>query len=98
MTVLTVSGTALTYYATSGARASAHSRGGQNAYTLAEADATIAYVNMVGAQDELVYDGDSFIVAPDGTVTWVLGQALADKGARNTLLSWHSPRDRSRKR
>ena len=34
----------------------------------AEAGATVAYVNMVGAQDELVYDGDSFVVAPDGTV------------------------------
>ena len=34
----------------------------------AEAGATIAYLNMVGAQDELVYDGDSFIVAADGTV------------------------------
>ncbi len=36
----------------------------------AEAGATIAYVNMVGAQDELVYDGDSMIVAPDGTVLY----------------------------
>jgi len=34
----------------------------------AEAGTTIAYVNMVGAQDELVYDGDSLIVGPDGTV------------------------------
>ncbi|ASW56122.1 NAD+ synthase [Plantactinospora sp. KBS50] len=34
----------------------------------AEAGATIAYVNMVGAQDELVYDGDSMIVAADGTL------------------------------
>jgi NAD+ synthase (glutamine-hydrolysing) len=34
----------------------------------AEAGATVAYVNMVGAQDELVYDGDSLIVAPDGTL------------------------------
>ena len=34
----------------------------------AEAGATVAYLNMVGAQDELVYDGDSLIVAPDGTV------------------------------
>jgi NAD+ synthase (glutamine-hydrolysing) len=34
----------------------------------AEAGATIAYVNMVGAQDELVYDGDSLVVAPDGTL------------------------------
>ena len=38
----------------------------------AEAGATVAYVNMVGAQDELVYDGDSMIVAADGTV---LGRA-----------------------
>jgi NAD+ synthase (glutamine-hydrolysing) len=34
----------------------------------AEAGATIAYVNMVGAQDELVYDGDSLIVTPGGEV------------------------------
>jgi NAD+ synthase (glutamine-hydrolysing) len=34
----------------------------------AEAGATVAYVNMVGAQDELVYDGDSFVVAADGTL------------------------------
>ncbi|MFR9778247.1 NAD+ synthase [Micromonospora sp. MS34] len=32
----------------------------------AEAGAAIAYVNMVGGQDELVYDGDSMIVAADG--------------------------------
>ncbi|MDG4832341.1 NAD+ synthase [Solwaraspora sp. WMMD1047] len=34
----------------------------------AEAGATVAYVNMVGAQDELVFEGDSMIVEPDGTV------------------------------
>jgi NAD+ synthase (glutamine-hydrolysing) len=34
----------------------------------AEAGATVAYVNMVGGQDELVFDGDSIIVAADGTV------------------------------
>ena len=34
----------------------------------AEAGAPIAYVNMVGGQDELVYDGDSMVVHPDGTV------------------------------
>ncbi|GGM62035.1 NAD+ synthase (glutamine-hydrolysing) [Micromonospora sonchi] len=34
----------------------------------AEAGATIAYVNMVGGQDELVFEGDSMIVAPDGTL------------------------------
>jgi NAD+ synthase (glutamine-hydrolysing) len=40
----------------------------------AEAGATIAYVNMVGAQDELVYDGDSMIVAPDGAVLFRAAQ------------------------
>ncbi|HEY9476455.1 MAG TPA: NAD+ synthase [Mycobacteriales bacterium] len=34
----------------------------------AEADAPIAYVNMVGGQDELVYDGDSMVVGVDGTL------------------------------
>ncbi|MCW3843874.1 NAD+ synthase [Micromonospora yasonensis] len=32
----------------------------------AEAGAAVAYVNMVGGQDELVYDGDSMIVGADG--------------------------------
>ncbi len=32
----------------------------------AEAGCTLAYVNMVGGQDELVFDGDSMVVAPDG--------------------------------
>ena len=31
-----------------------------------EAGAAIAYVNLVGGQDELVYDGDSLVVAADG--------------------------------
>src|SRR3954470_24260235 len=34
----------------------------------AEAGATLAYVNMVGGQDELVFDGDSIVVAPGGEV------------------------------
>ncbi|MFF2039122.1 NAD+ synthase [Kitasatospora sp. NPDC058170] len=34
----------------------------------AEAGCPLAYVNMVGAQDELVFDGDSIVVAPDGAV------------------------------
>ncbi|MDR7278337.1 NAD+ synthase [Catenuloplanes atrovinosus] len=34
----------------------------------AEAGATVAYVNMIGGQDELVFDGDSMIVAADGTL------------------------------
>jgi len=34
----------------------------------AAAGCTLAYVNMVGGQDELVFDGDSIVVAPDGAV------------------------------
>src|SRR5215475_2951348 len=34
----------------------------------AEAGATVAYVNAVGGQDELVFDGDSMVVTADGTV------------------------------
>ncbi|BCB79002.1 hypothetical protein Pflav_054120 [Phytohabitans flavus] len=33
-----------------------------------EAGAAVAYVNMVGGQDELVFDGDSIVVAADGTL------------------------------
>jgi NAD+ synthase (glutamine-hydrolysing) len=33
-----------------------------------ELGATLAYVNMTGAQDELVFDGDSLVVAPDGAL------------------------------
>ena len=34
----------------------------------AQSGAVLAYVNMVGGQDELVFDGDSLVVAPDGRV------------------------------
>ncbi len=34
----------------------------------AEAGCALAYVNMVGGQDDLVFDGDSIVVAPDGRV------------------------------
>ncbi|HET9142528.1 NAD+ synthase [Actinophytocola sp.] len=33
-----------------------------------EARAPLAYVNMIGGQDELVFDGDSIVVAEDGTL------------------------------
>ncbi|MFO8075517.1 MAG: NAD+ synthase [Egibacteraceae bacterium] len=36
-----------------------HARGGR---------AWLAYCNLVGGQDEVVFDGDSFLMAPDGTV------------------------------
>src|SRR5580700_4271798 len=35
---------------------------------VAEAGCAIAYVNQVGGQDELVFDGDSLIVAADGSL------------------------------
>jgi len=34
----------------------------------AEAGAAVAYINMIGGQDELVFDGDSMVVAADGTL------------------------------
>ncbi|MBG0565771.1 NAD+ synthase [Actinoplanes aureus] len=40
----------------------------------AEAGATVAYVNAVGGQDELVFDGDSMIVSPDGVLLTRAGQ------------------------
>ncbi len=40
----------------------------------AEAHCPIAYVNMVGGQDELVFDGDSMVVAADGTLLARAGQ------------------------
>src|SRR3954449_7559462 len=39
-----------------------------SAQRAAEAGCTLAYVNMVGGQDDLVFDGDSIVVAPDGRV------------------------------
>ncbi len=47
----------------------------------AEAGATVAYVNMVGGQDELVFDGDSMVVAADGTLL-----ARAPQFAEQTLV------------
>jgi NAD+ synthase (glutamine-hydrolysing) len=40
----------------------------------AEAGAAVAYVNMVGGQDELVFDGDSMIVTADGVLLARAGQ------------------------
>jgi len=40
----------------------------------AEGDCVLAYVNLVGGQDELVFDGDSIIVDPAGTVLGRSGQ------------------------
>jgi NAD+ synthase (glutamine-hydrolysing) len=44
----------------------------------AEAGAPVAYVNIVGGQDELVYDGDSMVVAPDGATVLRAPQFVED--------------------
>ncbi|MFZ0325553.1 MAG: NAD+ synthase [Actinomycetes bacterium] len=44
----------------------------------AEAGCVLAYVNLVGGQDELVFDGDSLVVAADGEVVARAGQFVDD--------------------
>src|SRR3712207_2884491 len=44
--------------------------------------APVAYVNMVGGQDDLVFDGGSFVIAPDGELLASLPQFVED------LLLW----------
>ncbi|HKC29042.1 MAG TPA: NAD+ synthase [Jatrophihabitans sp.] len=44
----------------------------------AEARAPIAYVNTIGGQDELVFDGDSMIVGPDGSTIMRAPQFVED--------------------
>jgi NAD+ synthase (glutamine-hydrolysing) len=41
---------------------------------VAETGCTIAYVNQVGGQDELVFDGASMVVAPDGSLVAAAAQ------------------------
>ena len=43
-----------------------------------EAGATVAYVNTVGGQDELVFDGDSMVVGADGAVLLRAPQYVED--------------------
>jgi len=45
----------------------------------------IAYVNRVGGQDELVFDGSSFCLNPEGDTV----VALSDWEPRDTLTEWH---------
>ena len=47
---------------------------------VAEAGCAIAYVNQVGGQDELVFDGDSLVVASDGTLLASGAQFAAGSG------------------
>ncbi len=57
----------------------------------AESGAVLAYVNTVGGQDELVFDGDSTVVTPDGTVL-----ARAPRFEEHLLLwDWSGGPDRA---
>lgn len=50
-----------------------------------EVDAPVAYVNLWGGQDDLVFDGHSFVVTPSG------GLATAAAGFTDDLLLWDLP-------
>jgi NAD+ synthase (glutamine-hydrolysing) len=52
-----------------------------------EVEAPLAYVNMWGGQDDLVFDGQSFVVGSDGTLL-ASAPAFAD-----ALLVWDVPED-----
>jgi len=52
-----------------------------------EVEAPVAYVNMWGGQDDLVFDGHSFIVAADGRL---LASAV---GFADALVLWNVPED-----
>src|SRR6478609_756957 len=51
----------------------------------AEVAAPLAYVNMVGGQDDLVFDGGSFVLGPDGTLLASAPQFIEH------LLVWDLP-------
>jgi len=52
-----------------------------------EVEAPVAYVNMWGGQDDLVFDGHSFIVGADGRVV------ASSPGFTDDLLLWTLPHD-----
>ena len=65
------------------------------------ARASIAYVNMVGGQDELVFDGGSLVVAPDGEIVTRLPQfeedfAVIDAPLGDAHMSQTSSVDRTK--
>ena len=51
--------------------------------------AFIAYVNMVGGQDELVFDGDSMIFLPDGTLAYRAAQFAEELFIVDVLVPEH---------
>jgi NAD+ synthase (glutamine-hydrolysing) len=59
---------------------------------VAEAGCVIAYVNQVGGQDELVFDGDSLIVGPDGALLGSGAQFAEDLVLVDLPVGAHPPR------
>jgi NAD+ synthase (glutamine-hydrolysing) len=59
---------------------------------VAEAGCAIAYVNQVGGQDELVFDGDSLIVGADGTLLGSGVQFAEDLVVVDLPIGTHPPR------
>ena len=62
-----------------------HVRGELASRRARELDAPVAYVNMVGGQDDLVFDGGSFVVGADGELLARSPQFVED------LLLWDLP-------
>ncbi len=58
-----------------------------------EADATIVYVNLVGGQDELIFDGASMVVSPDGAVLSRLPQFMEQVEIVDLDLTAKAPAD-----
>jgi NAD+ synthase (glutamine-hydrolysing) len=59
---------------------------------VAEAGCAIAYVNQVGGQDELVFDGDSLVMAADGTLIGSGVQFAEDLVVVDLPVGSHPPR------
>ncbi len=59
---------------------------------VAEAGCAIAYVNQVGGQDELVFDGDSLIVGADGSLVGSGAQFAEDLVVVDVPIGEHSAR------
>jgi NAD+ synthase (glutamine-hydrolysing) len=59
---------------------------------VAEAGCAIAYVNQVGGQDELVFDGDSLVMAADGTLIGSGVQFAEDLVVVDLPIGSHPPR------
>src|SRR5580700_87804 len=58
---------------------------------VAEAGCAIAYVNQVGGQDELVFDGDSLVVGPDGKLIASGAQFAEDLVVVDLPIGLHQP-------